>query len=110
MWMSLADMLMATASTPQSMECCTSDLTARFQARMRGVEPELDDLLDRRLLVAAHSRDAHLDLVDAHLVEQLGDADLLVVAEDHAGGLLAVAEGGVVDAHGRLGRAPSAER
>ena len=53
------------------------------------------------LLVAAHGRDADLDLVHADLVEQLGDADLLVVAEDHAGRLLAVAQGGVVDAHRR---------
>ena len=70
----------------------------------RRVEPELDDLRDGLLLVAAHRRDADLDLVDAHLVEQLGDADLLVVAEHDAGGLLAVAQGGVVDADGRLGR------
>ena len=70
----------------------------------RGVEPEVDDLRDRRLLVAAHRRDAHLDLVDADLVEQLGDADLLVVREDDAGRLLAVAQRGVVDVDRRLGR------
>ena len=69
-----------------------------------GVEPEVDDLLDRRLLVAAHGRDADLDLVHADLVEQLGDADLLVVAEHDAGRLLAVAQRGVVDAHRRFGR------
>ena len=69
-----------------------------------GVEAELDDLGDGLLLVAAHRRDADLDLVDAHLVEQLGDADLLVVAEHDAGSLLAVAQGGVVDADGRLRR------
>ena len=68
----------------------------------RGVETQVDDLLDGRLLVAAHRGDADLDLVHADLVEQLGDADLLVVGEDDAGRLLAVAQRGVVDAHGRL--------
>src|SRR5665647_2489305 len=39
MWMSLADMEMATASTPQSSECLTSSMTARFQARMEASSP-----------------------------------------------------------------------
>ena len=39
MWMSLADMEMATASTPQSSECWMSSTTARFQARMEVSSP-----------------------------------------------------------------------
>jgi|GEM_PF-3877842 len=39
MWISLADMEMATASTPQSSECLTSSMTARFQARMEASSP-----------------------------------------------------------------------
>ena len=39
MWMSLADMEMATASTPQSMECFTSSMTARFHARIELSRP-----------------------------------------------------------------------
>ena len=103
MWMSLADIEMATASTPQSMECSTSETTARFQARMEASSPRPTISLDRLLLVAAHRGDAHLDLMDADVVEQTGDTDLLVVGEDDAGRLLAVAQSRVVDAHRRFG-------
>ena len=105
MWMSLADMRDGHGvDAAVDASAAMSAMTARFQARIEVSRPELDDLLDRLLLVAAHGGDADLDLVDADLVEQLGDADLLVVGEDDAGGLLAVAQRGVVDAHGRLGR------
>ncbi len=39
MWMSLADIEIATASTPQSMECWMSAATARFQARIEVSSP-----------------------------------------------------------------------
>ena len=42
-------------------------------------------------------REAGLDDVDAHLVEQLGDFELLLVGHGGAGALLAVAQGGVED-------------
>ena len=42
-------------------------------------------------------RKAGLDDVDAHLVEQLGDLELLLVRHGGAGALLAVAQGGVED-------------
>ena len=105
MWMSLADMEMATASTPQSRECWMSATTARFQARIEGLRPSSTICVMACFSSPQHGRDADLDLVHADLVKQLGDADLLVVGEHHAGGLLAVAQGGVVDAHRRaLGR------
>ncbi len=62
-------------------------------------QPETGDLLDDVALVAAHGRDARLDLIDPDLVEQLGDADLLLVREHDAGGLLAVAQRRVVYLH-----------
>ena len=68
----------------------------------RGFEAELDDLARWPAFSSPqHGGDADLDLMHADLVQQLGDADLLVVREDDAGGLLAVAQGGVVDAHRR---------
>jgi hypothetical protein len=39
MWMSEDDIEMATASTPQSSDACTSETTARFQARMLQFKP-----------------------------------------------------------------------
>ena len=60
-------------------------------------QAQMCDLLDHVALVAAHGGYARLDLVDADLVEQLRDADLLFVGEHHAGGLLAVAQRRVVD-------------
>ena len=41
--------------------------------------------------------EAGLDDVDAHLVEEAGDLQLFLVGHGRAGGLLAVAEGGVED-------------
>src|SRR4029450_13340764 len=42
-------------------------------------------------------RKARLDAVDAHLVEQLGDFELLLVGHGGAGALLTVAQGGIED-------------
>ena len=70
---------------------------ARFQPRIEAFRPRCAISVDDLALVAAHDRDAGLDLVDADLVEVLGDLDLLGVGEDDAGGLLAVAQRRVVE-------------
>jgi hypothetical protein len=57
----------------------------------------VSDLLDDVAFVTAHRGDAGLDLTYAHLVEQPGYADLLLVGEDHPGRLLAVTQCRVVD-------------
>ena len=66
-------------------------------AEDRGVQAEVRDLRDDLGLVAAHDRDAGLDLLHADLVEVLGDLDLLGVGEHDAGGLLAVTQRRVVE-------------
>ena len=53
------------------------------------------DLLDALEIALARDREACLDDVDAHLVEQLGDFELLLEGHGGAGALLAVAQGGV---------------
>ena len=77
------------------------EMTARFQARIEGLRPSSTICAMAAFSSPQHGRDADLDLVHADLVQQARDADLLVVREDDAGGLLAVAQGGVVDAHRR---------
>src|SRR5262245_53358946 len=53
------------------------------------------DLLDTIEVTLAGDGEARLDDVDAHLVEQLGDFELLLEGHGGAGALLAVAHGGV---------------
>ena len=53
------------------------------------------DLLDAFEVALARDGEACLDDVDAHLVEQLGDFELLLEGHGGAGALLAVAQGGV---------------
>ena len=53
------------------------------------------DLLDALEIALARDGKSCLDDVDAHLVEQLGDLDLLLEGHGGAGALLAVAQGGV---------------
>ena len=53
------------------------------------------DLLDALEIALARDGKACLDDVDAHLVEQLGDFELLLEGHGGAGALLAVAQGGV---------------
>ena len=55
------------------------------------------DLLDGGEIAFRGDREAGLDDVDAHVVEQLGDLELLVMGHGGAGTLLAVAQGGVED-------------
>ncbi len=52
---------------------------------------------DRLEIALGGDREARLDDVDAHLVEQLGDLELLVVGHRGAGRLLAVAQRRVED-------------
>ena len=55
------------------------------------------DLVDGGEIALRGDREAGLDDVDAHVVEQLGDLELLVVGHGGAGALLAVAQRGVED-------------
>ena len=60
-----------------------------------GILGALGDLVDGGEVAFRGDRKAGLDDVDAHLVEQLGDFELLFVGHGGAGALLAVAQGGV---------------
>ena len=64
---------------------------------------DLGDLRDGLEIAVGGDRKARLDDVDAHLVEELGDLDLLVERHRGAGRLLAVAQGGVEDDDAFLG-------
>ena len=66
---------------------------------------QLGDLVDRLEIAVGGDREAGLDHVDAHGLEDLGDAELLGHGHRAAGRLLAVAQGGVEDddALGRRG-------
>ena len=55
----------------------------------------LGDFVDRGEIAVRGDRKSGLDDVDAHLVEQFGDFELLLVGHGGAGALLAVAQGGV---------------
>jgi hypothetical protein len=57
----------------------------------------LGDLVDGGEVAFRGDRKAGLDDVDAHLVEELGDFELLLVGHRRARALLAVAQGGVED-------------
>ena len=57
----------------------------------------LGDLVHGREIALRGDRKAGLDDVDAHLVEQLGDLELLLMRHGGAGALLAVAQCGVED-------------
>ncbi len=60
-----------------------------------GVLGALGDLVDGGEIAFRGDREAGLDDVDAHRVEQFGDFELLLVGHGGAGALLAVAQGGV---------------
>ncbi len=64
----------------------------------------LGDLVHGGEIALRGDRKAGLDDVDAHLVEQLGDLELLLVGHGGAGALLAVAQGGVEDDDAVLAR------
>src|SRR5262249_46070995 len=55
------------------------------------------DFLHRGEVALGRDRKAGLDDVDAHLVEQLGDLELLLMGHGGARALLAVAQGGIED-------------
>ena len=55
----------------------------------------LGDLVDGGVIAFGGDRKSSLDDVDAHLVEQLGNLELLLMGHGGAGTLLAVAQGGV---------------
>ena len=57
----------------------------------------LGDLVDGGKIAFRGDRKTGLDDVDAHLVEELGDFELLLVGHRRARALLAVAQGGVED-------------
>ena len=57
------------------------------------------DLADRLEIALRGDREARLDDVDAHLVEEVGDFQLFLERHGRAGALLAVAERGVEDHH-----------
>ena len=67
------------------------------QAAHHGVLGALGDLVDGEEVAFRGDREAGLDDVDAQLVEELGDLELLLVGHGGAGRLLAVAQGGVED-------------
>src|SRR5262249_27378220 len=56
------------------------------------------DQLDRAPVLCGHAREPTLDPIDAELVEQTSDLELLLRVEDDADGLLPVAERRVVEA------------
>ncbi len=60
-----------------------------------GILGALGDLMDGGEVALRGDRKAGLDDVDAHVVEQFGDLELLLVGHGGAGALLAVAQGGV---------------
>ena len=60
-----------------------------------GVLGALGDLVDGGEIAVRGDREAGLDDVDAHLVEQGGDFELFLVRHGRAGALLAVAQRGV---------------
>ncbi len=65
------------------------------EAADHGVLGALGDLMDGGEVAFGGDREAGLDDVDAHGVEQFGDFELLLMRHGGAGALLAVAQGGV---------------
>ena len=72
-------------------------LAGAREAADHGVLGALGDLVDGGEIALRGDREAGLDDVDAHVVEHLGDFELLLVRHGGAGRLLAVAQGGVED-------------
>ena len=67
------------------------------QAAHHGVFGALGDLVDGEEVAFRGDREAGLDDVDAHLVEELRDLELFLMGHGGAGRLFAVAQGGVED-------------
>ena len=68
---------------------------ARDESADDGVLGALGNFVDGGEIAFGGDREAGLDDVDAHGVEQLGDFELLLVRHGRARALLAVAQGGV---------------
>ena len=68
----------------------------RQPAHHRPLEP-LGDLRHGLEIALRGDREARLDDVDAHLVEEVGDLQLLLEGHGGAGALLAVAQGRIED-------------
>jgi hypothetical protein len=83
-----------TASQQRSM----SLKLARARPQTEGVAGGAGDLAHGAEVALGGDREARLDDVHAHLVEEAGDLELLLVGHGGAGRLLAVAERGVEDA------------
>ncbi len=82
--------------------CCTASQQRSISARPARARPQtvdaltqLGDLAHGLEIAVRGDREAGLDDVDAHLLEQERDLDLLVEIHRGAGRLLAVAQGGV---------------
>ena len=73
-------------------------------------QPSGDDQLDRASVVIGDTREPDFDPVDAELVDEPGDLELLLGAEHHADGLLAVPQRRVVQTHERAGAGRRARR
>src|SRR5580692_2732802 len=71
-----------------------------------GVSHTPGDGADRTKLRGRRGRKSRLDDVDAHRLEAIRDVELVLLGEEHAGGLLAVAQGRVENGdsvgHGKL--------
>ncbi len=65
------------------------------QAGDHGVLGAAGDFADRLEITFGRDREAGLDDIDAHVVEHLGDFELLLEGHGGAGALFAVAQGGV---------------
>ncbi|EKD21841.1 MAG: hypothetical protein ACD_87C00311G0001 [uncultured bacterium] len=62
-----------------------------------GLKTEPGDLLDRRKILIRYGRHPGLDALDACLIQHPCYPDLIVLAENHPGGLFAVPQRGVVN-------------
>ena len=62
-----------------------------------GAQAEPRDLLDRRKILIRYGRHPRLDAFDAGLIKLLRYPDLVVLAENHPGGLFSVPQCGIVN-------------
>ena len=89
---------MTACRTPSSTSASRSAGTAREKPQTSALRPASRDEPDRLRVLCRDAREPGLDPVDAGIVEQPRDLELLLRAEHDADGLLAVAERRVVQA------------
>ena len=82
---------------PELDECLDIRGDRAREAPDLGFQASRGDELDRAPVVLGDAREAGLDPVDAELVEEACDLELLLGIKHDADGLLAVAQGGVVE-------------